>query len=325
MRIHSLGYVGVESPAAQEWRTLAPDVYGLEVDDAPGEVLRVRWDDRAFRLALHPGEKHRLAYLGWELPDARALEAAVAELSAAGIEVAEAKPEERKERSVRYLYHFSDPFGNRHEFFSGQLAFEGKFRGGRAQSSFVTGNQGLGHAVLIVPDMEQAVEFFTGPMGLKTSDITNLGGPFGEMWFLRAANPRHHSLGLISMAGMSGLHHVMIETRNMDDVGIAHDRAMKVNLPISSSLGRHIGDRMLSFYARTPTGFDFEIGWNSIQVEEDTWSAQFFDSSEGWVGEVWGHEYAYLGINPTVYPVGPGVPVPAVDMDITDAITRAGA
>lgn len=324
MRIHSLGYVGVESPEAEEWRTLGPDVYGLEVDDAPDGVLRVRWDDRAYRLALHPGPEHRLAYLGWELPNARALEAAAAELSAAEIEVAEAKPEERAQRSVRYLYHFADPFGNRHEIFSGQLAFEGKFRGGRAQSSFVTGSQGLGHAVLVVPDIEQAVDFFTGPMGLQTSDITNIGGPFGEMWFLRAANPRHHSLGLMGMEGVNGLHHVMIETRNMDDVGIAHDRATKTGLPISSSLGRHIGDHMLSFYARTPTGFDFEIGWDSIQVDETTWTSQYFDNHAGWVGEVWGHEYAHLGLNPTIHPVDPQVQVPD-DLDVTEAVNRAGA
>ena len=133
----------------------------------------------------------------------------------------------------------------------------------------MTGSQGLGHAVLVVPDIEQAVEFFTGVLGLKTSDITRVGGPFGEMWFLRAANPRHHSLGLMGMAGMSGLQHVMIETKNMDAVGMAYDAAHKAGLPIASSMGRHIGDRMLSFYARTPTGFDFEIGWDSIQVDDE--------------------------------------------------------
>ena len=308
MRIHSLGYVGVESPAADEWLTIGPDVYGLEVTekvDSSGErVLRVCWDDRAYRLALHSGAEHKLAYLGWELQSAKLLDAAVAELRAAGLEVTEAKPEERADRSVRYLYYFTDPFGNRHELFSGQLTFEGRFRGGNYQSDFVTGNQGLGHAVLIVPDIEQGVEFFTGTMGLKTSDITNVGGPFGEMWFLRAANPRHHSLGLMGMNGMNGLHHVMIETKNLDAVGIAYGAAQKAGLPISSSLGRHIGDQMLSFYARPPTGFDFEIGWDSVQVDDDTWSAQYFDSAEGWVGEVWGHEYAHLGINPTVHRVG---------------------
>lgn len=305
MRIHSLGYVGVSSPAADEWRTLGPDVYGLEVDEAPDGVLRVRWDDRAYRLAVHPGDEHRLEYLGWEVPDAVALEAAVAEMAAEGIEVVEASRDECRRRSVRYLYRFRDPFGNLHELFSGQLTFEGKFVGGRAQSGFITGSQGLGHAVLVVPDIDRAVDFFTRVMGLKTSDITNIGGPFGEMWFLRAANPRHHSLGLLEMAGMSGLHHVMLETKKMDDVGIAYDLAKKAGIPISSSMGRHIGDQMLSFYVRTPTGFDFEIGWDSVQVEDDKWSSQYFDSNEGWVGEVWGHEYAHLGVNPTVHPVAP--------------------
>jgi 2,3-dihydroxybiphenyl 1,2-dioxygenase len=303
VRIHSLGYVAVESPAIEEWATIGPHVYGLEVQKAPEGVLRVQWDDRAFRMALIPGTEHRLAYLGWELPHEQALKEAVAELRAAGVEVEEATARERADRSVLRLHHFADPFGNRHELFSGQLTFEGRFRGGRSQSGFVTGSQGLGHAVLVVPDIEAAVEFFTGLLGLKTSDVTSIGGPFGEMWFLRAANPRHHSLGLLEMEGMSGLHHIMIESRNMDDVGVAHDRALQAGLPLSSTLGRHIGDRMLSFYARTPTGFDFEIGWDSVQVDEATWSAEYHDASEGWVGEVWGHEYAGLGINPTIHKV----------------------
>ena len=153
-----------------------------------------------------------------------------------------------------------------------------------------------------MPDIEAAGEFFTGPMGLVTSDIANVGGPFGEMWFLRAANPRHYSLGLIAIDGKSGLQHIMLETRNMDDVGIAHERAHQVGLPIASTPGRHIGDHMLSFYARTPTGFDFEIGWDSVQIDEN-WSAHYFDRNEGWPGEVWGHEFAHLGTNPTIHPV----------------------
>jgi 2,3-dihydroxybiphenyl 1,2-dioxygenase len=325
MRIHSLGYIGVESPAAHEWPSLAREVYGLEVDQAPGGVLRVRWDDRAYRLALHPGTEHRLAYLGWELPDAKSLEIAAEQLSAAGIEVTEATLGERQDRAVRYLYHFSDPFGQRHEIFSGQLTFEGKFRGELSQSDFITGNQGLGHAVLVVPDIDKAVEFFTGPLGLKTSDITNVGGPWGEMWFLRAANPRHHSLGLMSLDGMCGLQHIMIESRSLDAVGIAYDRARAIGLPIASSLGRHIGDRMLSFYARTPTGFDFEIGWDSVQIDEATWSAQYYDSTQGWVGEVWGHEFAPLGFNPTIHRVSPQAPAGAEDLNVLAAADRVGA
>lgn len=308
MRIHSLGYVGVSSPDADAWRTIGPDVYGLEVESAADGALRVRWDDRAYRLALHPGDDHRLEYLGWELPDAAALTRAVTELTAEGIVVEQADDDVRRARSVRYLYQFRDPFGNLHELFSGQLTFEGKYLGGRPQSEFITGNQGLGHAVLVVPDIEVAVDFFTRVLGLKASDITNIGGPFGEMWFLRAANPRHHSLGLLEMTGQTGLHHIMVESRNMDDVGISHDRALKAGLPISSSLGRHIGDQMLSFYVRTPTGFDFEIGWDSVQVDDSEWSVQYYDNAAGWVGEVWGHEYAHLGVNPTVHPVPAPVP-----------------
>ena len=67
----------------------------------------------------------------------------------------------------------------------------------------------------------------------------------------------------------------------------------------------------------------FEIGWDSVQVDDTTWSAQYFDAHEGWVGEVWGHEYAHLGVNPTIHPVGSASP--ATDVDVAGAVNRAGS
>ncbi|HBZ72441.1 MAG TPA: glyoxalase, partial [Deltaproteobacteria bacterium] len=58
-----------------------------------------------------------------------------------------------------------DPFGFRHELAWGQLARPSSFRPGRAISGFVTGRGGLGHAVLIVPDLERAQAFYTGVLG----------------------------------------------------------------------------------------------------------------------------------------------------------------
>ncbi len=44
----------------------------------------------------------------------------------------------------------------------------------------------------------------------------------------------------------------MVEVENSDDVGLAHDRALRKRVPMSATLGRHVNDLMLSFYMKTP-------------------------------------------------------------------------
>ena len=34
------------------------------------------------------------------------------------------------------------------------------------------------------------------------------------------------------------------------------------------TLGRHPNDRMFSFYAKTPSGFQFEFGWGGREVDD---------------------------------------------------------
>ena len=38
---------------------------------------------------------------------------------------------------------------------------------------------------------------------------------------------------------------------------------------MSASLGRHVNDKMLSFYMKTPGGFDCEYGCEGMQVTDD--------------------------------------------------------
>ena len=38
---------------------------------------------------------------------------------------------------------------------------------------------------------------------------------------------------------------------------------------MSATLGRHMNDQMLSFYMRTPGGFDVEFGCEGLEVDDD--------------------------------------------------------
>jgi hypothetical protein len=63
----------------------------------------------------------------------------------------------------------------------------------------------------------------------------------------------------------------MLEVGSMDDVGRAYDRCLAAGVPIASTLGVHPNDRMFSFYARTPSWFDLELGWGDRKIDDATW------------------------------------------------------
>ena len=76
----------------------------------------------------------------------------------------------------------------------------------------------------------------------------------------------------------------MIQTARIDDVGKAYDRARNHKVPITQELGRHSNDQMLSFYAKTPSGFEFEFGADAIEIDDRNWTPKNYDR-----GSDWGH------------------------------------
>jgi hypothetical protein len=68
------------------------------------------------------------------------------------------------------------------------------------------------------------------------------------------------------------------------------------------TLGRHPNDRMFSFYARTPSGFQFELGWGGRQVDDATWTPTTYDH----ISE-WGHHPPEFLAPPPKMAAGPAV------------------
>lgn len=48
------------------------------------------------------------------------------------------------------------------------------------------------------------------------------------------------------------------------------------------SVGQHTNDKELSFYAVTPSGFEWEVGWNPIVVDENTWEPTTHRGISSW-------------------------------------------
>ena len=303
MEIRQLGYVGLQGADPKAWLDFATRIVGLmPARVVPGEnwgmpgapetpsggsgvaadgSVFMKMDDWQWRVALHPGGGPGVRYLGFELRGPAELAAAVAELEAKRVAVTWATPAELDARAVHGMAHLSDPAGNRVELFHG-VTRDHNFVSPAGLAGFVTGPLGMGHAVLMVPDIDAALGFWCGTLGFRLSDYVTFG-PQQGVWFLHC-NARHHTIALLRVGPFAALHHVLFELPEIDDVGRAHDRAVAAGLPITTSLGRHRNDGMFSFYVRTPAGFDVEVGCHGTLVDE-TWTPNRFVE-----GDVWGHK-----------------------------------
>nr|AMK59592.1 2,3-dihydroxybiphenyl dioxygenase [uncultured bacterium UPO76] len=291
--IQSLSYIGFRSPNSEDWLDFGPSILGLELAGRGADgAVRLRVDDALHRITIHPGPANDLAYLGWAVADPGALDATIAHLEKAQVVVHRAEAELARERAVVDLAWFLDPFGFRHEISWGLAARPSSFRPGRAMSGFVTGAGGLGHVVLIVPDLQRAERFYAEALGLRLSDRIDAG--MSVRFF--HCNRRHHTLALASVPGLVGMHHLMLEVASLDDVGTALDICNRQDIPITMSLGRHTNDHMTSFYLRGPSGFEIEYGFGGVLIEDqESWVAGSYDAMS-----IWGHK-------PPAKPVLPGI------------------
>jgi len=297
MAIKSLGYIGVNSTDLSQWRSFAGDVMGLEdvstrleCDD---NTALFKMDDHPYRLIVNKSDTDQFAFCGWETnSEAGLLEVADA-LTAAGVAITWADDDHIAARRVTQLLSFTDPSGTLHEVFYGVISDFKRLNSPAGVSHFVTGSQGLGHVVLPAPNFDETSSFFTEVLGFGLSDLMKIkftpdpAEPEKRLWFMHC-NERHHSLGLFEMPLPTGCVHVMVEVPSVDEVGLGNDRRIAAGVKLTGTLGRHANDHMVSFYMRSPAGFDIEYGAEGRTV--DDWdNYPVFQST---VASFWGHDFS---------------------------------
>jgi len=298
-----LGYLVFEVSDLAGWQKFANEILGLPVarrlDDGS---LALRMDDREQRFLLTPGPADDLAALGWELADAAEVDLVAKRLAAAGFRVTPGTKEEAARRRVEGLVKYEDPGGIPSELFYGATVAKEPFRSDLVRSGFVTGNQGLGHAVINARSQDESKQFYRDVLGFRLSDhiICDLHGYKVNIAFFHA-NRRHHTIAF-GASQKKRIHHFMIEARSMDDVGLAFDRALRAGVRIINTLGKHPNDKMFSFYAKTPSGFQFEFGWGGREVDDATWEPTTYDHISEW-GH---HPPEFLAPKPKAPPAGQG-------------------
>jgi 3,4-dihydroxy-9,10-secoandrosta-1,3,5(10)-triene-9,17-dione 4,5-dioxygenase len=294
MAVASLGYVRVEARDLAKWQAFGTNVLGLAAGaNAPADTLWLRVDGRPFRIAVERGANDRFLAAGWEFAGREAYEQCVLRLAKAGAEVRAGSASDAKTRCVAAVSFCSDPDGNALELTYGRETDYAPFVSPAGVSGFVTGNQGLGHVVLPAPAIEATRAFYMDLLGFGLTDEMHFHfspdprDPGQHLYFMHADNPRHHSLGLFEAPHPAGLVHMMVQVTSLDDVGRALDRVQAAGLHVSSKLGKHSNDEMVSFYVLSPGGFDIEYGWGAIEPD---WTTHVPTTSL--IPDLWGHQWA---------------------------------
>jgi len=289
--LKSLGYVKVQATDLPRWRQFAFDVLGFAKGSGPdGHALYLRMDERAARIIVVPGDTDKIVTVGWEVRDHGALERVKAALNVAGVPVKELSQAEADTRRVEEVIAFDDPAGTSTEVFHGAVLDHSPVVTPFG-AKFVTGEQGLGHVVLPALDVSALFQFYTDVLGFVSRGAFRVPTPpeFGpvRVRFL-GLNQRHHSLAICPAMTLRdpGLIHLMVEVDSLDAVGQALDRVNKDGFQLSSTLGRHTNDKMVSFYVRAPGDWDIEFGTDGMRVDETYYTAEEITADS-----YWGHQW----------------------------------
>ncbi|WP_217168489.1 VOC family protein [Streptomyces sp. AC512_CC834] len=292
-QIRGLGYLRVQTRDIDRWRELAVDALGFAESTGPDpDGLYLRMDERRARLVVLPGDSDRVLSVGWEVRDQFALAAVGRAVEASGTAVKMLSQEEADDRGVEAGVTFEDPAGVPVEVFFAPILDHSPVLTGFGQR-FVTDGQGMGHVVLPTTAMDDTVAFYTEVLGFLPRGAIRLSGqssdaPPRRVRFM-GVNERHHSLAVAPAPHNSdpGMVHLMVEVDTLDSVGRALDNVNKGGFSISSTLGRHTNDKMVSFYVRAPGGWDIEYGCEGLRVDESHYTAEEITADS-----YWGHDWS---------------------------------
>lgn len=297
MSILRLGYLGLRSPDPQAWIDFGTNVLGTPLGESPdGDTVRLRVDRRPFAVSIARGAEAGLDYLGWETRNSASVEDVASRLGTVGIEWSSLSPETCLNRGIDMAITFADPFGYTHEVYAGTRALSRPLR----PTGMCSGFDGLGHVFVLVPDTLKAEEFFVQVFGFSVSDRLDFKmgdhpfepGPIPTLTSFLSTGTRHHALAVSqgpADAPNHGLAHLMIQVKELDDLGHAFDKGVE-RKALMTTFGRHTNDRMLSFYVHAPDGTTIEYGWGGKMAPELDSIPKYDRSTE------WGHRPVDAGV-----------------------------
>lgn len=285
----SLGYLVVETERFADWRRFGRDAIGMHLDDLDTDALRFRLDEQQCRFLLRRGPAEDVTTLGWQIDDHDTFDEILSRVHRCGVPITVGTDEEAALRGVERLVRIPGPNGLAQELYTrahvdGQLSVAGK--------GFVTGEFGLGHVAVTSTRPHQVRGYYNTLLDARLSDFIDetMSGVKVKIRFLRV-NRRHHSVAIAAVNRLpvnpirTRVQHLNIQVAELDDLTDSYQRVRALGFDMALGVGQHTNDRELSFYAVTPSGFEWELGWNPLVVDETTWRPTTHQGIS-----IWGHE-----------------------------------
>lgn len=285
-----MGYVLVESRKLDDWDRFLKEGLGLHRAHADPSALAYRIDGHARRLIVRRGPAEDLVAIGWHVKDEPAMALVLERLKERGIGVETGSAEEAAFRGVTSFVRIRGPKDTPIELFTDAVMADEPLD--MLTSGFVTGHSGMGHAAITTRRPQEMQRFWQEIFDARVSDhiAQGMGGIMLDIVFLRL-NARHHSIAIAATRGLrldpigTKVQHLNLEAARLDDVSAAFGRLTGLGYEMAREIGQHPNDRELSFYVVTPSGFELELGWNALAVDETAWKPASYDAIS-----LWGHK-----------------------------------
>ena len=284
-----LGYVVIETDKMSDWKRFGRDAIGMHLDEMAPDTVRFRLDDDACRVLLRRGPAEDVVALGWQLDGDPTFDEIRRRIADHGVPGVEGTDEEAKLRGVERFLRFPGPNGLGQEIYT--TARRAPLPLDIPGSGFVTGAGGMGHVALTTKKPHDVRGYYHHVFDARLSDYIDetISGMKFKIRFLRV-NERHHSVAIASVNALpvnpirTRVQHVNVQVATLDDMVGSYQRVRELGFGIALSIGQHTNDKELSYYAATPSGFEWEVGWNPIVVDEATWSPTTHQGIS-----IWGH------------------------------------
>ena len=284
-----LGYVVIETYKFAAWTRFGRDAIGMQLDEMVPDTIRFRLDANECRFPLRRGPAEDVVALGWQLDDDATFDGISRRVIDHGVPAGEGTEEEAALRGVERFLRFPGPNGLTQEIYT--VARTGPLPLDIPGSGFVTGAGGLGHVAVTTKKPCELRGCFSHVFDARLSDYIDetINSMKLKVPFLRV-NERHHTLAIASVNALpinpirSRVQHVNVQAATLDDMVASYQRVRQLGFEMALSVGQHTNDKELSYYARTPSGFEWEVGWNPIVVDESTWKPTTHQGIS-----IWGH------------------------------------
>jgi hypothetical protein len=135
-----------------------------------------------------------------------------------------------------------------------------------------------GHVAVTTTKPHQVPGYYDAVLGARLSDYIDetISGLKFKIRFLRV-NERHHTVAIAAVNRLrlnpirTRVQHLNVQVAELGDMVAAYQRVKELGFRMALGVGQHTNDKELSFYAVTPSGFEWEVGWNPIVVDEKIW------------------------------------------------------